>query len=480
LETGEKYLSPLRLQMHLKIRWLLKGENMNHLIISYVILLLLTGLLQAKDNNEFNNQIRNLLVSHPEIQGYLSKFRSKKFDENHSDVYPDPKFGIAYRNYPYNKKLIRKDSNADTPSMTGMEYTVSQEIPFPGKLDLIRKNKKNEIQEIDTENSLKVSNFIENYLTLKIQYFLNQKRLNHYRSLKEILISLSKIKSASYIAGKSDLSSSNQYNIDAIVMDQKIKEAEYNISSIEASIEYYETTKELKDFLIKEYIIFLDLESKKFNKIQSDDYHPILKLAEIFQQKSLIEKKQANIEHFPDSEVFVSYLKRKNIQYVFDGGYIGDYSIMDTTEFRGDLFSFGITMKIPVWSNVKNHSLSKRSSENLKGSEFNYNRTKLWLYTERKKNLALYQGLKDRYKLLSEDHIKILDKSLSSLKANYQSGKGNFESLGKLKIEYYKTLLEQEDIAEKKYLVLINLCSLYSVFSDYYIEIVQGVENESN
>ncbi|EOQ95980.1 hypothetical protein LEP1GSC195_2419 [Leptospira wolbachii serovar Codice str. CDC] len=105
--------------------------------IAAVCIFVLPQILFAIEKSEsMESKIQMLLGSHPELLVKYLESKEKHHRSEHADVYPDPKFGFAYRSYPYRGDVTRERSRPDTPGMTGNEYSISQEIPFPGKLDL--------------------------------------------------------------------------------------------------------------------------------------------------------------------------------------------------------------------------------------------------------------------------------------------------------------------------------------------------------
>ncbi|MCB1143147.1 MAG: TolC family protein [Leptospiraceae bacterium] len=427
-------------------------------------------------------KLENLVSSHPETKSLSIQVLSKISDSNHSDVYPDPKIGIVYKNYPYNRELKRTPTDPNTPGMTGIEYSISQPIPFPGKKTNERKIKLAEVNEVKEESALKTSSFIEKFLNLKLNADIQEKRMIYLKEMSELYKSLGRVSGASYITGKTDFDTSNMYHLDSLMISEKAKEAEYTLAGINSDLAYYLPYLDSKEKMnLEQLFVELETDLEQVNRISPDfGEHPLVKLSNSIREKRIREKTRGDQDHYPDFEVFASYLKRKNIQYMFDGGYLGNYSIMDSTEYRGDLFSMGATMKIPVWSLSKNSDLQDQNRKKIQEAELFLEKTELLLQTEWKKNISLYYGIKERHSMLSGEHITILEKSLNSIKANYQAGKGNYEKIAKIKSEYLKAKIEMEELRGRQYSILITLGSLMGKYSQLFTDQLFNPNGENN
>ncbi|MDX1957235.1 MAG: transporter, partial [Leptospiraceae bacterium] len=74
-------------------------------------------------SEELDMVLNNLIETHPEIQSIKSELKSKRANAEHDTTYPDPKIGVAFRNYP-TRSYSLNDRAYDTPSMTGIEYSI--------------------------------------------------------------------------------------------------------------------------------------------------------------------------------------------------------------------------------------------------------------------------------------------------------------------------------------------------------------------
>jgi cobalt-zinc-cadmium efflux system outer membrane protein len=138
-----------------------------------------------------------------------------------------------------------------------------------------------------------------------------------------------------------------------------------------ASLEYFKTDNtnlaKILEVDVSKYLLeklaFVKSEKQnlKLNLVENPNY----KLASVAIERAKNESKLSSILHAPDTEIFFAYMKRRNQIVTVDNGPL-DYRIMDNTEYRGNLFSFGINVRVPVWSFFSSHDLKERSQENTK------------------------------------------------------------------------------------------------------------------
>ena len=99
--------------------------------VGLCVLLMLwnAGELQADGLAE---TIQQLNQRHPRVQERALQLAASLDEASYrGSVYPDPMLGISFRNLPYKRNL---PIILDQEPMTGIEYMLTQPIPFPGRL----------------------------------------------------------------------------------------------------------------------------------------------------------------------------------------------------------------------------------------------------------------------------------------------------------------------------------------------------------
>ena len=187
--------------------------------------------------------------------------------------------------------------------------------------------------------------------------------------------------------------------------------------------------------------------------------NPNYKLASVAIERSKNESRLSSLLHAPDTEVFFAYMKRRNQIVTVDNGPL-NYQIMDNTEYRGDLFSFGVNVRVPVWSFFSSHNLKERSVENTKSKTFELERNKLFLESNFDKLLATLESIDSQLELYQKRLIPELNKSLSALSSQYGTGKIDLIEVLSAKLELQKTYISEEELLEKKKLTTLLILEL--------------------
>ena len=429
--------------------------------IFVIFLMQLTTVIYSE---ELDILIEDLITTHPEIQSLQSELKSKAAGANHETTYPDPKIGIAFRNYP-TRSYSLNDRAYDTPSMTGIEYSISQEIPFPGRLTLQGKaSKLNEIEFSHFSKSRK-NQFVLEYISGLIRLKSSERKILLNDLIRKTLESQKTISSSTYATGNSALSKTLKLQVEATRSQEREIEFIRDKKNAIASLEYFKTdNSDLTKIVQADTGKFLSdkgnlIKTEKQNLKQKLLENPNYKLASVAIERSKNESRLSSLLHAPDTEVFFAYMKRRNQIVTVDNGPL-NYQIMDNTEYRGDLFSFGVNVRVPVWSFFSSHNLKERSVENTKSKTFELERNKLFLESNFDKLLATLESIDSQLELYQKRLIPELNKSLSALSSQYGTGKIDLIEVLSAKLELQKTYISEEELLEKKKLTTLLILEL--------------------
>lgn len=432
---------------------------MNRLLI--ILLLHLTITIHSED---LDTALENLINTHPEIKSIESELKSKRANAEHDTTYPDPKIGVAFRNYP-TRSYSFNDRERDTPSMTGIEYSISQEIPFPGRLTLQGKvSKLNEMEFLHFSKSRK-NQFLLEYLTQLIRLKSTEKKILLNGLIRKTLESQKMISSSTFATGNSALSKTLKLQVEVTRSEEREIEFNRDKKSSLASLEYFKTeSSNLSKILeadtgkyISEKVSFI--KSQKENLKQNLVENPNYKLASVAIERAKNESKLSSLLHAPDTEIFFAYMRRRNQIITVDNGPL-NYQIMDNTEYRGDLFSVGMNVRVPVWSFFSSHDLKERSNENTRSKTFELERNKLFLESNFDKLISTLESLDLQIELYQKRLIPELNKSLSALSSQYASGKLDLIEVLSTKVDLQNAYITEEELLEKKKITTLLILEL--------------------
>jgi outer membrane protein TolC len=429
-----------------------------------IVIIILFHLTVSIYSDELDIVLENLISTHPEIKSLNSELNSKQANAGHETTYPDPKIGIAFRNYPTRSYSLNNKAY-DTPSMTGIEYSISQEIPFPGRLTLQGKASKFiELEFLQFFKSRK-NQFILEYLSQLVRLRSSEKKILSNDSIRKTLESQKIISSSTLATGNSTLAKTLKLQVEATLSQEREIELIRDKKNYIASLEYFKTestnlTKILeadtdKYISEKRNLIKSKKDSLKVNLVENPNY----KLSVVAIERAKNESKLASIMHAPDTEIFFAYMKRRNQIVTVDNGPL-NYQVMDNTEYRGDLFSFGMNVRVPVWSFFSSHELKERGSENTKSKTYELEKNKLFLEASFDKLIITLESIESQIELHQKRLIPELNKSLAALSSQYASGKTDLIEVLGAKIELEKAHITEEELQEKRAISILLILEL--------------------
>ncbi|EQA43454.1 outer membrane efflux protein [Leptospira broomii serovar Hurstbridge str. 5399] len=435
-----------------------------------IIIIFLVSLPIFSEAKRLEEILEILAKEHPEAKSLAGVSHAHKSHSDASGILPDPKIGFAYRNYPTRNGYSLNGNRAlDTPTMTGMEFSVSQEFPFPGKLG--------------TEK--RISKIMENEATLGYLVGVNRMlgdffiRLNRFQRIEkkkqingrilDLLNAQKSITEGYYSAGTVPLTGALKASI--AKTDAMEKEAEYNtnLKDLTSQLEYYKVLDRvsLSDLFQINLDSFLEESLQRLNSLANSgvpavedtpDYKILLA-----EEKRL--KEQTKLTKYsiaPQTEVFFSYMKRKSQTFSADTGPL-NYSLMDTTEYRGDLFSFGVNMRVPVWSALKWNSITGETEHLAEVGKDSVDKTRAQMVSEINRGIEVIRGTSNQIQIVEKKLIPEMEKAARASASLYAPGKANIQDTLLAQTEVLNAKIRLEDLRERKNETILNMLKLLSL-----------------
>jgi len=418
----------------------------NHIFIFIIILYLSTNILYSEesiDNNAFYLDLKAILENHPKIQSQTMKlaYKLQEYKYNKS-YYPDPRFGIRWSNVPYNKKLLFE---FDKSPMSGIEYSLIQPIPTPGKLTLKSNITQKEIELERIKLQEEYNKTTEKILMLLVSYYTSKEIysiLENYYNKFKILTESSKAK---YSTGKgtyTDLSKAilleNKLNEEMIVINGTIENLKENLSYYYSIINQTNYEGSSYNDSIKQYIDMLYQQAKE-DTIYNTTYYNFAKILPELDEKKI---QLQQYEYYPDFELFLSYRETKKIQ--------------DDPKSGENFMSAGISFRIPLWSAFSNPKAVQSQEYNFKKSQYELKEVELNLKTKLKELKIEIQTLKNRQDLYKNVLIPQAELSYNSGLKNYMVGKIDFEGFSLILEDLLNLEKEYLNIQKKYHLKMIE------------------------
>ncbi len=379
------------------------------------------------NENTFWKQLKTIIEEHPKIQSQVLQIGSKIESYHYTkSTYPDPKFGIMWKDYPYNKHLKFK---MDKTEMSGIEYSITQPIPTPGKLNLMAKIVQKEI-DIERLNLAMLYNQIsKDIINLIINFHYDSEILRLSKEFKNKLILFKESSKIRYSTSSGNFAEYAQ----AILVEKKLEEEiliyENLIQIYEHKWKYYSNSSLYKDQEIidslREYIKLLYNPNQSIeNEIQNSVY---LNLANVFTKIEKEKIKLQGFESYPDFDLFFAYTQKKK----FKNFITSEEELRNSLKSNSgeNLMSFGVMFRLPLWSGISNQKkinslefLYKKEKENVKEIQ-------LMLNSKIQELKLTIQTYEKNIEITQKNLLPYAELSYQSALQNYTVGKIDFENL---------------------------------------------------
>ncbi|MDV6236957.1 TolC family protein [Leptospira ellisii] len=415
-------------------------------------------------------RILNAIVrEHPEAKSLFHSLHAHKSHTEATGIMPDPKIGVAYRNYPTRNGYSLNDRPLDTPTMTGIEFSLSQEFPFPGKLGSEQRISKFMETEAGWNFESGINRLLADALSKINRYQRTSIKKELNRKIADLLRAEKKVSEGYYSSGSSPLAEALKVSIAKTASMEKETEYSAILKDLSSQLEY---------FLVEDRVSFRDLSLFDMDSYFKEHASRILEFQNsvetsaaenpeyklyLAEEKRLRESaKLSKLSLLPQTEVFVSYMKRRSQTFALDQGPL-EYKVMDTTEYRGDLFSFGVNLRVPVWSALKWGSISGQYETEAESGKETARKIKLQVIAELNRNSELIRGYEKQIEILDRKLVPELEQAVRAASASYLSGKINFQELSSIQVEVWNAKIRKEDLLEKKNDSVINVLKILSL-----------------
>ncbi len=367
---------------------------------------------------------------HPRVLERAGELASRLAAANYSSSrYPDPGFGVAWSNYPYKKDLRLID---DQTPMTGVEISVSQPIPFPGRLSLESK-----IADVDANASrlrlaIEKNQLAREFLDTLLETRSAKQTHELARGFSERIQLVAEVANARYAVGKGDLSDVSKAGVNYAVFQDRVRELEASLETRSRRLLYYlegdaETTagdalrarlspvfaqSEALPRYVRGLREWIDSRPDGATRVGERSLSAALAGLEIDRQEK--EKHLARMQYLPDFELFASYRRRADIAN-------------DPAQGE-DFMSFGFKMRVPLWSALSNHSNVEAREELQTSARFSQRNI-----IQRERSLfdaARIEArvIDERLKLYTESLIPQASQSADSARLAYENGRADFDT----------------------------------------------------
>ncbi len=359
-------------------------------------------------------------VKHPRVRARARALAAAlKKSRFKAGIYPDPRIGVFRVNGPYKRDLrfIR-----DQTPMSGIEYRLSQAIPFPGRLTMAAGIADEDAALRRLELALEKNRVALEFLELLVHARAVQAKLKLTRGYAKRMSIVADAARTRYSVGKGNLADVSRADLKARDYEARILSlrAEYQadlnrlayylgdpIASTDALLKRLEREHDLRRYL---RTLRRDVpEDAKTLK----DRSPVIALARTRTRRAKRGVTLANMNYLPDFEVHAAYRKRAYIE---------------SDPARGENFmSFGLTVRVPLWSGIANRHRTAVQRARVEAS-------RIAADDVLRRETSAFQALKSlrlgvlaRMELYAQRLIPAASRARDSARLAYETGKVDFD-----------------------------------------------------
>ena len=403
-----------------------------------VLVLSLSGALTAQiKDNYLNALVKEAIAVSPRISELQSQAKIASDNINVGTNLPDPIVTFGLANLPTNSFSFTQEA------MTGKFVSLTQAIPFPGKLKTFAKAK-----SVDTLIVNKEIENIRNKITFEISklYFnlvLVREKIALINNSKLLLRKINDIVTQKYKVGKAGLQNIVQSRVEITRLDDKLIALKKNEKSLTLRINVLlhrntntniETIKKLHDNLTKVN------EEKTLTLLGKEN--PELRIAKLNIKKGKYLAEKIRYELLPNFKFRVQYTQR-------------DYSSA-TGKDLNDLVSFFVGISIPINYGGNKSSMINSAAEKIQLYNHKYTSELEKLSGKTLQLVTKADEFVERVELISNKLLPQTNEAFKAAQSDYIVNKIDFVnvlnaenrilmteiSLAETKAEYYKTISE--------------------------------------
>ena len=379
------------------------------LAICLSVLLPVSQLSQAQEL-VLDSLIAEALVANPDLGAAKLRYEAFEAKVPQAGSWPDPMFKATLSNVPTDSWSL------DQTPMSGIEFMVTQTIPFPGKLGL-KKNATQSLAQKTKKEYESVRNFIISELEQNYyQLYLLEKSIEITQKNKLLLEDFAKIASTRYAVGKGVQQDVLKAQVEVSKMVDKLISLEEMKKIVEAKINIL-LNRDPQDHLGEpEELTFreIDYSEEELQNIAIQT-NPTLKGMDFLVKASESSYRLARREYWPDFTFSVSYRLRDEVK-------------MDPV--RGtDFFSASVGVNIPLYFWSKQKRKVQEKALDLESAQFKYEGVKNNIKFGVSRLFYSLNKYKGEIELYQTAILPQARQSLESAKSGYQVDKVDFLTL---------------------------------------------------
>ncbi|CCB87797.1 TolC family protein [Simkania negevensis] len=362
--------------------------------------------------------IQDVLKRNPDLAATKERIKAAEFFQKRVQILEDPEFTVMRHDQPFG-------STSNSPFTPKTRYTVTQEIPFPGKLSLKGKIEGQQVAFLKSENIATMQDLIleSKRLFYQLYYYDTALEINEFN--RSIISEFVQITFALYRAGEDSFSEAVKAQVELQWLDDEklklIATKDRLLSMINAILnrDAFETIGTPEALFTPQ--LSLNHTLLKWN---SSQHNPEIKGIESRIGEQNFRKDLAKREYFPN------FIIGSRFDHILGSN--------DTA------WGVSVGINIPLWIPWKQRRDVQKAKALAKAYEDDLEGLRSTINGRIREILAKVDSLNERILLLESGILPKTLESLESGKADYQAGKGGFLTLLDTIRQYYQYQLDFE------------------------------------
>jgi len=341
-------------------------------LVICTVLISTVSSLRADDatTTRFEKTILEISNKHPAVRSRALALAAKLNGADYaSRIYPDPMFEVM-RMHSRGDEWMLDPSSVSGRRMfrDGMEYRVTQPIPFPGRLTLSAR-----IADLEAESSrlklgMEKNSLIEEFVSVLIEIRSMKDVLRVTRDIVDRMRITADVAKARYESGGGNLADVSRAGLRLDGYRQKTLEMEAQIEEKEKELDYFvfqsdeqrdnplQNPVELINLIEKSEELFSYIDSLRQKGVDPgvnlENVSLEIAMAKVEESVKEKEKTLAKMDYLPDFELFAG-VGREDFR-------TSDFS----RSYRENFGRAGVSIRIPLWSGLSNHlQVSQRDND---------------------------------------------------------------------------------------------------------------------
>ncbi len=398
------------------------------------IIVICSTTLFGGSQKSLNDLIERAIHVSPQIKMLQAKLAAAKNKIPQNSNLPDPQIKLGLVNMPVNSFSFTQEP------MTGKMISLTQGIPFPGKLGA-----NENVNTIDPEIVLQLIKEEENKITKDVKiayldYLFYTKALQFVLDKKELFGSIREVVQTKY-----EVSRASQQNI--LSVDLAITNISDKVEELKSAKEV--ALKKLHAYLLSNEKIYFNeddlakLGDETFTHEIVESFavasRPMLNQIKLLKEKSKRTQEAAEYEFLPDFNLTLQYNQRDEIA-------------ASNTNLN-DFFSVIVGFNLPINYGGKKSAKVDEAKSFQEYYDYQYQTALQTIQIESETSIAKLNSLREREKLIGETKMIQAQETFNAALSNYQVGEIDFINV----IQAVNDLLEIET-------------DLYRIRKDYFQE----------